>query len=382
MEYRTLGKTGLDVSVISLGTEYLINQPQQHVVDVIHHAINNGVNYFDLFFAQSEFRENMRVAFQGRRGKAIFAAHLGAAADSNGQYMRIRDPQQCEYFFLDFLARYQIEFTDILFLHNSDSQDDYDELMKPGGLLDMAKRFRAEGKTRFIGFSGHNTITSRQAVESGEIDALLFPINFTNHVMPGREALFEACVKHQVGLVAMKPYAGGNLLREEREFEANSYISGSAQVANALAKFVKSAPMTPVQCLAYILEQTGVACVVPGCANIEHLDAALAYLNASVQQKSYAALLPDFKQYNTGRCVHCNHCLPCPSNIDIGETLRLFQLAQQELNAEVRTAYRALPANASDCIECGVCMERCPFGVNVIEQMKETSRLFAASLPN
>ncbi len=377
MEYRTLGRTGLDVSVISLGTEYLINIPQKNAVDVIHRAISQGVNYFDLFFAQPEFRDNMDAAFQGHRQKVILAAHLGAAIDSNGQYTRIRDPQQCEYFFLDFLARYHVESADILYLHNSDSQEDYDELMKPGGLLEMAKRFQAEGKTRFIGFSGHNTVTSRQAVESGQIDVLMFPVNFTNHVMPGRQALFDACVARQVGLVAMKPYAGGNLLREEREFEVNSFVSGSAQVANASVKFTKSATITPVQCLAYILEQTGVSCVVPGCANIEQLDAALAYLDASEQSKAYAALLPDFKQYKTGRCVHCNHCLPCPSNIDIGETLRLWQLAQQELSVEVRAAYRALPVNASDCIECGVCMERCPFGVDVIAQMKDASSLFA-----
>ena len=54
MKYRTLGRTGLEVSTMSLGTEYLIDVPREHVVSVIHEAIDRGVNYFDLFFAQPE----------------------------------------------------------------------------------------------------------------------------------------------------------------------------------------------------------------------------------------------------------------------------------------------------------------------------------------
>ena len=375
MKYRTLGRTALDVGTIGLGTEYLIDRPRKTVVNVIHKALARGINYFDLFFAQAEFRNDMGTAFKGYREKAVLAAHLGAA-DINGQYEKIRSPEQCEQFFLDFLTRFQTEYADILLLHNSDSRQDYEELMKPGGLLEMATRFQKEGKTRFIGFSGHNTETSRKAVETGAIDVLMFPLNFSSHAMPGRRELFEACVAHQVGLVAMKPYAGGNLLRAEKRFEVEDNQMGRTQMAGAPMKFTKSKKITPVQCLAYVLDQTGVSTVVPGCATIKQLDAALSYSDATEKEKNYKTLLSDFEAYKAAECVHCNHCLPCPSHIDVGQTLRLLQSARQELTPEIESAYHTLSANASDCIQCGECEERCPFDIDVISQMEAADSLF------
>ena len=47
------------------------------------------------------------------------------------------------------------------------------------------------------------------------------------------------------------------------------------------------------------------------------------------------------------------------------------------MTAELRAAYRALSANAADCIECGDCEKNCPFGVSVISRMEEAERRFA-----
>ena len=185
MQYRRFGKTGLSVSAIGLGTEYLINLPQKTVIEVIHQAISQGINYFDLFFAQPQFRDNMGAAFKGYRNQVILAAHLGAI-DSNGQYDRTRDPKTSENFFFDFLARFETTHTDILYIHNIDTQRDYDIVFKPGGLVDVAERFRQEGKTRYIGLSGHTVATSLQAVESGRIDVLMFPINMASHAIQGK----------------------------------------------------------------------------------------------------------------------------------------------------------------------------------------------------
>jgi hypothetical protein len=345
------------------------------MIDVIHRAIEAKINYFDLFLAQPQFRDNMKAAFRGYRHKILLAAHLGSA-DIDGQYEKTRDPKLCEHFFLDFLTRYETDYVDILFLHNIDSQGDYDNVMTPGGLLEMARRFRQEGKTRFIGFSGHNTVTSRQAVKSGNIDVLMFPINFASHAMPGRNELLEACASEQVGLVVMKPYAGGNLLSEQRFIKVADAQMARRETPGARMRFAKSATITPVQCLSYVLSSKNVSTVVPGCANVEQLRAALAWLDAGEQEKDFLAVLPDFAEYRTGQCVFCNHCLPCPSEIDIGLTLRLLQKAQRELTSEVRASYDEMASKASDCIQCGDCIGRCPFGVDVISRMQQADRMF------
>jgi len=376
VEYRQLGRTDLQVSAIGLGTEYLIDQPDAKVATVIRTALDRGINYFDLFFAQPRFRDQMGAAFAaGRRDQSILAAHLGAA-DIDGQYERIRDPQLCEQFFLDFLARYRTDYADVLFLHNSDTQEDLDQMLASGGLLEMARRFQKEGKTRFIGFSGHNATTSRQIVESGAIDVLMFPVNLTNHSMPGRAELFAACGEHQVGLVAMKPYAGGNLLSDATSILVDTFKMGRASLDGAPMLMEKATSITPSQCIAYVLDQPSVATAVPGCADLTQLDDSLAWLQVSDAEKDVSTLLSAFENFGTGVCVHCNHCLPCPSEIDIGQTLRLMQQAQQEMTSALREEYFAMPANAADCIECGDCVERCPFAVEVTGQMAQTVELF------
>jgi uncharacterized protein len=369
MEYRRLGRTGLDVSAISLGTEYLINLPREHVVAVIREALKQGINYFDLFFAQPQFRDNMGAAFAGHREQAILAAHLGST-DVNGQYEKTRDLQVSERFFHDFLTRYHTDYVDILYLHNSDEQEDYDKVMRSDGLLGMAQRLQREGKARFIGFSSHTVAVALQAIASGLVDVLMFPINLASNAVPGKRELFSACVAHNVGLVAMKPFAGGKLLQQGQTVDMEFWQTGGAP-----AQLQKSVPITPVQCLAYVLSQVGVSTIVPGCKDLEQLAAALAYWQATEEQKDFAAVVSGFQQYVTGECVYCNHCLPCPSTIDIGQTIRLLETAQRHLTDAVRAAYAALPSKASDCVQCGSCEERCPFGVDVISKMEQAGAL-------
>ena len=82
-----------------------------------------------------------------------------------------------------------------------------------------------------------------------------------------------------------------------------------------------------------------------------------------------------------GHCVRCNHCLPCPADIDIGQTILCVGFAQWEgVTDMLRGWYEALPAKASVCIECGVCEERCPFGVEVIAKMQQAVELYESQV--
>lgn len=106
MEYRTLGRTGLDVSAIGLGTEYLMEQPQETAVAVVHKAIAQGINYFDLVANSPALRDVMGAALAGRRAQVLLTAHLGCV-EEGGQYRVTRDLQVSEEFFLDYLSRYR-----------------------------------------------------------------------------------------------------------------------------------------------------------------------------------------------------------------------------------------------------------------------------------
>ena len=119
--------------------------------------------------------------------------------------------------------------------------------------------------------------------------------------------------------------------------------------------------------------------MLAGYDTVEHVKEAVAYENASEEEKDYASVLANAPHHAyAGQCTYCGHCAPCPAGIDIAMVNKLYDLAvmQKEVPAAVREHYRALSANATDCIACGGCEERCPFGVPVVERMEKAKKLF------
>ncbi len=380
MKYRKLGRTGVDVGIIGLGAEYLEHASRDTIASVVDEAVDNGVNYIDLFMASPNVRDNFGITLRNRRQKVMVAGHLGVAL-RNGQYYKTRDNALAKRYFDDLLTRLQTDYIDALMLHFVDEPDDYERVFGSEGLLELALRLKKEGKARFIGLSSHYVPIALKAVNSGHIDMLMFPVNPAFDTLPAdmdmeamwqdssykeagaasdkstpqRRELYHACAIQGVGLVAMKPYAAGRL-------------------------FVKENPsrivLTPVQCISYALSQPGVCTVVPGCRTVEEMKAALAFLNATDREKDYSSIYENPVWKLRGSCMYCNHCLPCPVGIDIGMTMRIIDMAKYEKTNSVVSEYEALSLKVSDCTECGVCVERCPFDVDIIANMIQAIDIF------
>lgn len=375
MKQRELGRTGLRVSEIGFGTEHLHGQPRQTVIDVIGEAVEHGVNYFDILWSYPDYLDNLGAAFSGLRDRVTLTLHLGSVVTDDGQYQRSRDRDACAAVYADMLHRLGTDRADVILIQWVDKHDDYERLLGPGGLLEVARRIRDDGGARFIGLSSHVAPVAERAVAGGHFDLLMFPINPAFDRLPGivdleavpetitpgqriepeRLRLYQVCAGRGVALVGMKPFAGG------RFFQLSDR---------------QKARLTPVRLLSYALSQVGVSTVVPGAKTTEELQAALQFLTATDEEKSFGAALSESAWSLTGSCVYCNHCLPCPSGIDIGGTLRLLGVAEHGLSTDLRSQYERLPAKASECSECGQCAERCPFGVDAPELMQRAATVF------
>ena len=93
----------------------------------------------------------------------------------------------------------------------------------------------------------------------------------------------------------------------------------------------------------------------------------------------YALAFSKFPRINwTGHCMYCSHCAPCPKKIDIAYVTKFLNLtvAQAAVPETVREHYAALKAHAGDCIQCGVCETRCPFGVEIRQNMRRAKEVF------
>ena len=375
MIYRPLGKTGLDVSIIGLGLEHVDRKPYEQVKSTMDEALEHGINLMDVFMPGDEVREHIAKAFGTRRREVMLQGHIGAT-DVNQQYDISRDMPTVKKYFEKLLHLFgYIDFGMLFFI---DSQADFDNVFHTE-FLTYAQRLKQNGDIRHIGFSSHNPITAKKVVETGLVEMMMFSINpafdmlpATEYVFdhsnkdfgaglfrgidPDRAALYALCEQKGVGITTMKSYGSGKLLSAEHTPYAK--------------------PLTVHQCTHYALSRPAVASVLPGCQTAEEMRQIVGYINATDAEKDYAEVLATVRNDFRGNCVYCSHCQPCPVNIDIAAVhkyLDIARLTPDVVPPSIKSHYQSL--NTAPCIECGHCEKRCPFGVTVINNVKEAERL-------
>lgn len=114
--------------------------------------------------------------------------------------------------------------------------------------------------------------------------------------------------------------------------------------------------------------------MVVGVFSPEQILAVVAYDKASDHEKDYSMVLAKApKSSFRGHCMYCGHCAPCAKKIDIAAVNKYLDLAliQDVVPETLKDHYTLLNHHAGECIECGECMKNCPFGVPIIEKMKQ-----------
>ena len=380
MNYRKLGKTGLMVSEIGLGGEWLERHNYEECKAVIDRADALGINILDCWMSEPNVRTNIGKALAGRRERWFIQGHIGSTW-KNGQCDRTRDPERCREAFEDLLARLQTDYIDLGMIFFVDQESDWNAAMN-GPFLEYVMELKKSGKIRHIGMSTHNPAMAIKAAESGLVEMLMFSVNPAfdllpptdnidnyfveeyqsdlNGIDPVRAKMYKLCEQNEVGINVMKPYAGGRLFDEKRS------PFGVA--------------LTPVQCIHYCLTRPAVAAVMAGYDTPEQVEQAAAYETATQEERDYAGVLAKAPRhtFGQGECTYCGHCKPCPVEIDIAMVNKYYDLAamQPEVPPAVKAHYNALEHHADECIGCRGCESRCPFGVKIAERMKKTAEMF------
>lgn len=380
MRYRELGKTGLQVSEIGFGGEWVDGTPEEARV-IVSAAREAGINIIDCWMPDPTRRSNLGDAIEGERERWIIQGHLGSTWQ-DGQYVRTRDLAQVKPAFEDLLERFHTDYMDIGMIHYVDKPEEFDELMADSPFLGYLRELHASGAVRHIGLSTHNPVVAKRAAQHPEIEKILFSVNPAFDMMPAtdnlddyfgeagvaaaidgmtpeRAELYALCEETGTGITVMKGYMGGRL------FDAATSPFGVA--------------LTPAQCLEYDLTRPAVASVMVGFSAPEHVAEAVAYETASAEERDYARVLAGAPRHAyVGQCTYCGHCAPCPKGIDIASVNKFYDLATMydEVPDSLLEHYRALGATASGCIACHACEPRCPFGVRIAEKMAKAAVLF------
>ncbi len=381
MQKRMLGKTGLMVSEIGFGGEWLERHPKEEAVEVMRYAGNCGINIIDCWMPDPKSRDIIGEAMSGNREKWYVQGHLGSTL-INGQYVRTRDMKYVKPAFEDLLARLRTDYIDIGMIHYVDTEEDWVSL-QDSEYMKYVLELREKGTIRHIGLSSHNPKTAKSAVQSGLVEMILFSINPAFDMLPAdedldellsegyrydrelsgidaeRAELYRTCEEKNVGITVMKGFAGGRL------FDAKRSPFGVS--------------LSPVQCIHYALTRPGVSSILCGYDTKEQVDMAVHYEDASEEEKDYATVLANAPLHSyKGECTYCGHCKPCAAQLDIAMINKYYDLAvmQPVVPATIRSHYKLLEHKASECIACRACEARCPFEVPVAERMKKTAELF------
>ena len=380
MKYRKLGKTGIDVSVIGFGGEWLERHEYSESVELIKYAASFGINIIDCWMPDPKSRSIIGDGIRESGSKWYVQGHIGSTW-KDGQYYRTREMEYVRPAFEDLLERLQTDYVDLGMIHYVDSEEEWDQI-QDSEYLDYVFELKKKGIIRHIGMSSHNPKVALKAAQTDYVEMILFSVNPAFDMLPGNEHIiddmfaetfdeglkgidpersvfYRTCQENNMGLTVMKPFAGGRL------FDAKRSPFGTA--------------LTPAQCIHYALTgPAAAASVLCGYDTKEQIDMALAYETASAEEKDYVPVITSAPLHSyQGQCTYCGHCKPCPVNIDIAMVNKFYDLAvmQSSVPASVKSHYEALEHHASECLGCRSCESRCPFGVKIAERMEKTAGL-------
>ena len=366
MRYRIHPKTGDRISEIGLGSAYIYEAGTQEAVRALRAAYDGGVNYFDLAAGDGAAFPIFGEALGDVRDRVLYQIHFGADY-RKGEYGWSLDPDVIRQSVRLQLEQLRTDYIDYGFIHCQDEISDW-ETYKKNGVYDDILSLKKQGVVRHIGLSSHTPSVVMRIMDEVDIDMLMFSVNpaydyghgeFANGSVDERAQMYRRCEKEGVGISVMKPFSGGQLLDAEQ-----------SPFGRALTQY---------QCIRYALDKPGVLTVLPGAQSMEEVRALLAYEQQPEEALDYSVIGSFAPPPAQGKCVYCNHCRPCPAGLDIGLINKYYDLAVAGDRLAVEH-YRTLERNAGDCVSCGHCDSRCPFGVPQSDRM-QTIRDFMNTCP-
>lgn len=320
-----LGRSGITVNSNGFGALPIQRVSMNEAAFLLRKAYDNGFDYFDTARYYTDSEEKIGFALSNVRDKIVLSTKTGA--------------KNTEDFWKDLetsLRLLRTDHIDIYQFHNPGF------VPKPGqdnGLYEAMLQAKEQGKILHIGITNHGLERGRDAVESGLYDTLQFPLSCLS--TDDELALSQLCLKHDVGLIAMKALSGG-------------LITDSATACAFLAQYPNIEPIWGIQ-------------------RERELDEFISYNSkepvlTDVMREKIAA---DRKELSGEFCRGCGYCTPCPAGIDIPNCARMSLLLRRApLSVHLNDDWKAKMAKVKDCLHCGRCKSKCPYGLDTPELLR------------
>jgi uncharacterized protein len=333
MRYLTLGKTGLEISEVGFGAIPIIRLSMEEAVQVLRRAYDRGVTFYDTAHLYLDSEEKIGRAFAGRRHRVVLASKT----------IKRDGPGAVEELELS-LRRLQTDYLDLYQFHQVSQETDYQSLIAPGGALEAVQRAQEAGKVRHLGVTSHSLEMAIKLVQTGLFSTVQFPFNFIE--MEARQELHPKARELDLGILAMKPFAGG-------------MVDNARVVFKFLRQFPDIVPLA-------------------GWDSVARVDEVLDFYKDENQVTSEDLALMEQYRQELGKlfCHRCEYCQPCAQGVNITSAMLYAIVAHRMGPSKAAGFAEKVMESVKLCIECGECADRCPYHLPIPETLKKHLALY------
>jgi predicted aldo/keto reductase-like oxidoreductase len=339
VQFRSLGKTGLQVSTIGFGA-MTTSDPT-----VVHHALDLGINYIDT--AASYMRGNNEImvgnVLKTRRKDTFIATKIKLSSEAE-----MMESVQTS------LRKLQTDVIDVIQLHGLNTKG---KVLNEEAMNALDK-MRKKGMVRFLGFSTHDNQPEclLTAIEAKFYDMVLVSYNFTSDPAIG-EAIKKAG-EAGIGIVAMKTQAGGYRGKDLGDWSPH-------QAA-----------------LRWVLKNSYVSTTIPGMTSFAQVDENFGAMKSAYGFKDEKVLQRYVNLYNKEICRMCGSCRKmCPYGLPIQDINRCLMYAEGYRNFDLALqTYKEISKKSRiiACDECEACQVQCKYHLNIPERLNHAREIFGS----
>lgn len=355
LEYRTLGKTGIKVPIVSVGSMDMTSEA------LVGRALNAGISHIATsgYYGRGNVEKFIgKLIKKYRREDIILATAVSPRppALKEGYYSKDTDTTRFEKDFNGSLKRLGVDHVDIVYLPNAARKESV--MFEP--LMKVIEKIKKAGKARFVGIGTHSHVPEavRAAADSDFWDVVMLAYNFQVGDIEERKKAVDYAAAKGMGIVAMKTVTGR---------ETWVHMNKQFTVSN------------PRAALKWVLQNPNIHTAVLGITNFEQLEtdlSVMADLTLTDDEKKYLELAR-LNHKNMLFCQGCGSCLKqCKSAPDIPALMRCYMYAYgyRDLAAAVRNL-ELTKEKAVACIDCSHCTVNCSSGFNIKERILDIIRL-------
>jgi predicted aldo/keto reductase-like oxidoreductase len=323
-----LGKTGIEVQKLGFGGIPIQRLTEEQAVDAVYYALEKGIDFIDTsrVYTTSETRIGKALVQSGKK-PAIATKSFGRTADAIRKDVEIS------------LRELQRDVIDIYQIHGINTVEEYRNVTAKGGAYEGLVKAREEGVIRHIGLTSHSLDLLSKALDDDLFETIMVCFSFLEP--EAKEKVLPKALEKNVGVLAMKPMSGGVI------------ESGEAALKWALG-------------YPDIL-------VLVGVESRELIDQNWSVFqgNWELTKSEQEAIDLIYREHDKKFCRRCDYCLPCPAEIPIQFVMgaRTF-VKRMGMNALKTPLFANLWDKAENCLECGDCVTRCPYGLPIPEIIK------------